>query len=177
MFIPGGVTSRRNSAKISPWAPGFIKQGCFFFFLIWGGYNYRSINRFVTWEYLCYFHFLKTVSKHGDAISMLNRLKILYYLGQSGSKTEVIRLGYIVNVEPVRFADWIPAWRKKSAMAAKFLAQESWKDGNINRRDEGRFPIEMISRGKRCLVVNEKEISNWQLKRERFKLVIRHPSW
>jgi len=44
-------------------------------------------------------------SKHGDAISTLDRLKTLYYLGQSGSKTEVIRLGYIVNVEPVRFAD------------------------------------------------------------------------
>ena len=43
--------------------------------------------------------------KHGDAISMLHRLKTLYYLGQSGSKTEVMRLGYIVNVEPVRFAD------------------------------------------------------------------------
>ena len=36
---------------------------------------------------------------------MLNRLKTLYYLGQSGSKREVIRLVYIVNVEPVRFAD------------------------------------------------------------------------
>lgn len=49
--------------------------------------------------------FSQNGSKHGDAISMLNRLKILYYLGQSGSKTEVIRLGYIVNVEPVRFVD------------------------------------------------------------------------
>lgn len=49
--------------------------------------------------------FFQNGSKHGDAISMLNRLKVLYYLGQSGSKTEVIRLGYIVNVEPVRFVD------------------------------------------------------------------------
>ena len=51
--------------------------------------------------------------KHGDAISMLHRLKTLYYLSHSGSKTEVMRLGYIVNVEPVRFADGLNTSMKR----------------------------------------------------------------
>lgn len=48
-------------------------------------------------------------SKCGDTISQLNRLKTLHYLDQRGSKREVIRLGYMVNVEPVRFADGLNA--------------------------------------------------------------------